>query len=156
MVLAVLPTSVQSIGPFGNRTGSDQLRDRVATQEFNLVKQKPIFGHGAGTATVMVNFGTTKFFFHNSYLALVEEAGTVGLAALVLLLFGSFLALVSLDTTDRQSLLEGGLIGVAVMGINLGEVLVELSAAVVIGYALAHLMAVRRRNASSAQLEAVP
>ena len=39
------------------------------------------------------------------------------------------------------------LIGVTVMAINLGEVLVELASAIAIGFALAHLLAVRRRRA---------
>lgn len=147
VVIAVLPTSLQSIGPFSDRTGSDQLRDRVATQEVGLVKQSPIIGHGPGTATVMVNFGANKFFFHNSYLALIQEGGVITLGFVMVLLLGTFLALMSLDTTDRQLLLESSIIGVWVMGINLGEVFLDLSAAVVIGFSLAYLVRVRARDA---------
>ena len=155
LVIGVLPTSLQSIGPFNDRTGSDQLRNRVSAQEFKVVKEKPVLGHGPGTATVLVNFGTTKFYFHNSYLALIEEGGVLALIPIGILLIGTLFAMIALDTTDRQPLLEGALIGVAVMAINLGEVLVELSAAVAIGYALAYLASLHRRQFATRPLERV-
>lgn len=143
VAIGVLPTSLQSIGPFGDRTGSDQLRDRVATQEIAVVKERPVLGHGAGTATVMVNYGTTKFFFHNSYLALIQEGGIITFGAVMIMLLGTFLALMSLDTTDRQPLLEASIIGVWVMGINLGEVFLDLATATAVGFALAYVVRVR-------------
>lgn len=146
MIIAVLPTSLQSIGPFSDRSGSDQLRNRVAAQEWSVVSEKPILGHGAGTATIMVNFGRDLFYFHDSYLALVQETGLIGLALMMTLLLGTFLALMSLDTTDRRPLLEAAIIGVWVMSINLGEVLLELSTAVAIGFALAYVAQVRART----------
>jgi O-antigen ligase len=145
MSIAFLPTSLQQFGPFSDRTGSDQLRDRVSTQEFDLVSQKPILGHGAGTATVLVNSGTTKFYFHNSYLAAMQEGGAIALGLVMMLLIGTFLALMSLQTTDRQPLLEASIIGTWVMAINLGEVLLELSTAIALGFALTYVVHTRIR-----------
>lgn len=149
LAVALTPTSLQQIGPFSDRTGSDLLRDRVTSQEFQAVKQKPIIGHGPGTATVMVNFGTTQFFFHNSYLALLNESGGVGMFFFAILMIGLFLSLVALETTDREPLFEASLIGIAVVALNLGEVLVELGAATAIGFALAYLV---RKRAPSVDL----
>ena len=141
-----LPTSIQKAGPFSDRTGSDQLRDRVASQEIEVVRQSPFVGHGPGSATVMVNFGTTRFFFHNSYLALMQEGGGIALGSFMALSVGALLALMSLDTTDRQPFLEASIIGVWVMSINLGEVILELTSAIAIGFAIAHVVRVRARN----------
>lgn len=150
VAIGLLPTSLQQFGPFSDRTGSDQLRDRVSTQEVAVVRQKPILGHGAGTATVMVNYGTTRFYFHNSYLAMMQEGGVIALGFVMALLIGTFLALMSLNTTDRQPFLEGAIIGIWVMAINLGEVLLELSAAVAIGFALSYVIRARARAADEA------
>jgi O-antigen ligase len=147
LAIAFLPTSVQSIGPFKDRSGSDQLRNRVSSQELTSVGESPIWGHGAGTATVRVNSNDVKFFFHNSYLALLNEGGALALIAVMTMLVGVFLTLIGLDAADRDPWLECSLIGVTVMAINLGEVLVELASAIAIGFALAHLLAVRRRRA---------
>lgn len=151
VAIGLLPTSLQQFGPFSDRTGSDQLRDRVSSQEIAVVRQKPILGHGAGTATVMVNYGTTRFYFHNSYLAMAQEGGVVALVLVMMLLIGTFLALMSLNTTDRQPLLEGAIIGVWVVAINLGEVLLELSAAVAIGFALSYVVRTRFRAADEVE-----
>ena len=156
VAIALIPTSLQQFGPFSDRTGSDQLRDRVSTQEIAVVRQKPILGHGAGTATVMVNYGTTRFYFHNSYLAMAQEGGVIALALIMVLLIGTFLALMSLNTTDRQPFLEGAIIGVWVMAINLGEVLLELSAAVAIGFALSYVVRARARAAENAEAPRTP
>jgi len=147
LAIAFLPTSIQSIGPFKDRSGSDQLRNRVSSQELTSVGESPIWGHGAGTATVRVNSNDVKFFFHNSYLALLNEGGALALIAVMTMLVGVFLTLIGLDAADRDPWLECSLIGVTVMAINLGEVLVELASAIAIGFALAHLLAVRRRRA---------
>lgn len=153
LTIGFLPTSVQSIGPFKDRSGSDQLRTRVSTQELTSVGESPIWGHGAGTATVRVNTNEVTFYFHNSYLALVNEGGVLALAMFLTLLLGVFLSIVGLDDADRDPWLECALIGVAVMGLNLGEVLVELASAVAIGFALAHLLAVRSRTLESDRVQ---
>ena len=140
VAIAFIPTSLQNFGPFSDRTGSDQLRNRVAAEEIAVVRQSPVLGHGPGTATVMVNFGTTRFYFHNSYLAMVQEGGVIALGLVMTLLIGTFLALLALQTTDRQLFLEAAIIGTWVMAINLGEVLLELSTAVTLGFALTYLV----------------
>ncbi len=145
--IAFLPTSVQNVGPWKDRGGSDQLRTRVTTQEFDAVRSSPIWGHGAGTAFVRVNANQVKFFFHNSYLALMTEGGVLAAAAVLVMLFGTFLSMIALEVRVRDPWLEGSLIGIAVMALNLGEVLVEVAAAVSIGFAMAYLLDVRQARA---------
>lgn len=148
ITIGVLPTSLQQVGPFSDRVGSDLLRDRIVSEELGSAREKPVLGHGPGTATVMVNYGTTRFYFHNSYLALVQEGGVISLGLLMALLIGTFLAAVSLARDDRRPLLEAAVIGVWVVAINLGEVLLQLSTAVVIGVVLAYVVRTRARTSS--------
>lgn len=143
--ISVLPTSLQSVGPFSDRTGSDQLRNRVAAEEWAVVSEKPVLGHGPGTATVMVNFGTTKFFFHNSYLAAMQEGGVIALGLVMTLTIGTLLALLSLETTQRQPWLGASMVGIWMIAINLGEVLFALSSAAAVGFALSYVVRVRAR-----------
>ncbi|MBS1846654.1 MAG: O-antigen ligase family protein [Actinobacteria bacterium] len=146
VVIAVVPTNVQNFGPFNDRAGSDQLRNRVASQEIKSVQKAVVLGHGAGTATVLVNNGTMVFYFHDSYLAMIQEGGVVSLAIIMTLLIATFLSLMRLDTEDRQPLLEGSIIGVWVMAINLGEVLMDLPTAIALGFALSYIVRVRARH----------
>ena len=83
----------------------------------------------------------------------MNEGGVLALAVFLALLLGVFLSIVGLDDADRDPWLECALIGVAVMGLNLGEVLVELASAVAIGFALAHLLAVRSRTLESDRVQ---
>lgn len=149
LAIAIAPTSLQSIGPWSDRGGSDQLRTRVTSQEFDAVRSSPVWGHGAGTAFVRVNANKVKFFFHNSYLALMTEGGIFAAAMMGVLLFGPFIAMIALDVRLRDVWLEAALIGVAVMALNLGEVLVEISAAIAIGFAMDYLLTVRESRVRS-------
>lgn len=136
-----LPDSVATWGPFSDREGSDQLRERISAQEQLMVAEHPWIGHGAGTARVQVEQNT--FFFHDSYLAARAEAGWIGLAMLVTLLAATFIALVALPNARRSVWLEGAVVAVAVCATNLGEVFLAIPTALVLGFA-GHHLAVQR------------
>lgn len=154
--IGFIPTSVQSIGPFNDRSGSDELRVRIVESELTSVREAPLIGHGAGTATVVVNEGTTRMFFHNSYLALAQEAGFVSLAAYVVVLVATFLSLIRLRDVDRNPWMEASLIALAVCALNLGEVLLDLTAAVSLGVAMSQVVRARAGTTVRAALVRVP
>ena len=141
VAVAFLPTAIQSVGPFQNRVGSDELRARIVASELQAISDERLLGHGAGTATVVIDNGLV-FFFHDSYLALVAEGGFATLLVLSIVLLSVFWRLVSLPPRWRDPWLEVSLIAVAVCAINLGEVLLELTAAVAIGLAVGHVLEV--------------
>lgn len=145
--IAFIPSSIQSIGPFSDRGGSDQLRERVTASEWESVGESPIIGHGAGSAVVRVNADRVKFFFHDSYLALAQEGGYLALGTYLIALVVLFVSLLKLRLPDRSPWIEASLIALAVCAINLGEVLLDLTAAAAIGVAARHLVLVTRRGA---------
>jgi hypothetical protein len=128
---------LNSIGPFAERAGSDLLRDRIVDLERLQIAQHPWIGNGPGTSTI--NLGDNVFFFHNSYLALQNEGGLVAVA--IFSAMGAF-TLFSLARRERGAdnlWLEAALVAVATCAVNLGEVLLELPTAVVIGTAIRHI-----------------
>lgn len=141
--VSFMPTSIQSIGPFSDRSGSDALRERIVESEMDLVRESPLIGHGAGTASLLVNQGSKRMYFHNSYLALAQESGFISLALYVAILLSTFVGLVRLRDVDRNPWLEASVIALVVCAVNLGEVLLDLTAAVAIGMAVHHI--VRKR-----------
>ena len=135
--ILALPESFTTSGPFGDRAGSDALRERISAQEQQAVLDHPWVGHGAGTAKVDLD-GMT-FFFHDSYLAIRAEAGWIGFALLVGLFAAVFVALVALPNARRSVWIEGAIVAVALCATNLGEVFLTGPAAVVLGFAGYHL-----------------
>lgn len=137
-----LPEDAVRFGVFSDREGSDNLRERIEAAEELAVAQNPVIGNGAGTAQVDVD--GLFFFFHNSYLALRTEAGWIGLAMMVTLLAGTFLALISLPAHRRSVWAEAAIVSVAVCSANLGEALLAIPTALALGFAGYHI-AVQRR-----------
>lgn len=138
--VAFIPTSVQTMGPFKDRDGSDKFRGRILTAEIHDVRHSPVVGYGASTASVVVD-GGVRMYFHNSYLGLAKEGGIPALVIFLVILLGAFVRLSALPNDDRNPWIEASLIGVGVVAMDLGEVLLELSAAVAIGYAISHVLA---------------
>ena len=124
-------------GPFSDREGSDVLRELILIQERIVLDSSPWIGRGPGTA--YVNIDGDFFFFHNSYFALRAEAGWIGLAIFVALGLLLLWKLVALPTELRHPWYEASLIMTGVCAMNLGEVLLEIPAAVAIGIACRHL-----------------
>lgn len=118
-------------GPFAEREGSDLLRERIVDSEMTIIAQEPIIGNGAGTAKVIVD--GMQFFFHNSYLSMQAEFGIIAVTIYIVIAFGVFMMIVRLPRHQRNFPLEMALIGLGVCALNLGEVLLHLPAAVVLG-----------------------
>jgi O-antigen ligase len=131
-----VPVSLRTLGPFSDRIGSDQLRARIVRLEELQIVDARWYGHGPGTSKVDVS--GEIFFFHNSYLAILNEGGRVAQVLIVLAGALTLLALVRLRAELRNPWYEAGIIAVAVCAVNLGEVLLELPAALVLGLAAAH------------------
>ncbi len=148
MIYAVanIPVSLRNFGPFADRTGSDALRNRIVAQENVQIGQGPWYGNGPGTSTVEVQ--GEPFFFHNSYLALQNEAGKFAVAIVVLAGILALAGLMRLPAAARNYWYEGAIIAVAVCAVNLGEVLLELPAALAVGMALCHARAARQLPAT--------
>ena len=143
MIWAVtnIPVSLQTLGPFSDRTGSDALRRRIVRLEELQISEAPWYGHGPGTSWVDVQ--GDLFFFHNSYLAILNEGGRL---AQVLIVLAGALALVSLLRLRpelRNPWYEAALIAVAVCAANLGEVFLELPAALALGMAAYYARSIR-------------
>lgn len=122
---------------FAERAGSDALRERIYAAELADVAVSPIVGQGAGAAKVALD--GMMFFFHSSYLAIRAEAGWVGFTIVILLLAAVFLGLLALPRNSRNNFYEASLIGVAVCAVNLGEVLLTLTAALAVGLSMRHI-----------------
>jgi hypothetical protein len=131
-----IPTQLRLFGPFSDRGGSDALRERIIAQEHADIAQSPLIGSGAGTAHV--NVAGDSFFYHSSYLALQREGGIVCMVILLSVIVLVFLSLTRMPKPMRNGWLEAGLICLMVCAVNLGEVLLELPAAVVMGMAMYH------------------
>jgi hypothetical protein len=135
-----IPKSLTTFGPFSDRSGSDKLRERIIAQEQVELASAPWYGNGPGTGTVDVR--GLEFFFHNSYLATRQEGGWGALLLVLALMAFAFLRLT--NQSRRGDLAAAGaqaaLIGVAVMGITLGEVFLDTPMAVAMAVALGHAL----------------
>ncbi len=145
-VVTNIPSTLQQIGPFADRVGSDMLRGRIVAEEKVLIAHAPWYGNGPGTSHVDV-LGDS-FFFHNSYLALENEGGRLAVALVVATGLVALLGLMRLPVQSRNFWYEGAVIALAVCAVNLGEVLLELPAALVVGMAVHHARDVRQKVAS--------
>ncbi len=132
-----VPTALKLWGPFKDRDGSDQLRLRIEAASEHSVATAGYFGHGPGTSTVDVN--GIPFFFHSSYLALRNEVGIVGLVVGVSILLWIGFSLARLPRSLHNPWLEAALLAPLLVGVNVGEILVEMPTAVVLGAAMQHL-----------------
>ncbi|MEO5852275.1 MAG: O-antigen ligase family protein [Nocardioides sp.] len=140
-----IPQDLRLLGPFSDRTGSDALRGRIIDQETSLLASAPWYGNGPGTARVSV--GNQQFFFHNSYLAVRQEGGWVTLGIVVVLLGACFVYLSRADAgagITERTWMQTGIIAVLAMGVSLGEVLLDLPTAVVLGFAMSSALSAAR------------
>lgn len=125
-------------GPFEGRQGSDQLRQRIEAAEEILVSQSGLLGNGPGTAVVdVVN---QSFFFHNSYLGMRAEGGWLLMIVFAALMTLVLIRLAATSLPQRAPWLEMALIALLIVGMSLGEVLLELPVAVALGLAMRHIM----------------
>ncbi|GAB2974528.1 O-antigen ligase family protein [Nocardioides montaniterrae] len=137
---ARFPDTLKQIGPFSDRNGSDELRRRIDAGAAHLVDTAGLTGHGPGTSLVPDwNQPGNFWFFHNSYNSIINEGGWIAFALVIGLLVITMLLLTRLEIRHRNGWVEAALISLSVVAINLGEVLLELPAAVALGAAAYHL-----------------
>jgi hypothetical protein len=135
--ISLLPTTLQDTAIFGSRSGSDALRSSILSASLREAGSGFWYGNGPGTAKVTVTINATyNFYFHNSYLAVVSEGGIVAAVAVVSLMLFEFVRLISLPVVFRNTWIEMALIVLATAGFHLGEVLLDLPAAVVLGFCI--------------------
>jgi len=134
-LFAILKESIQTIGIFGNRTGSDILRAQILAASFESARKNFWFGDGPGFNLLSV-FSQYDFFFHNSYLAAISEGGILSAIAIVTLLVMTLIRMIALPVTLRNPWFEMALISILVIAFHLGEVLLDLPTAIVVGFCL--------------------
>ena len=134
-LVSLVPTTVQDIGVFGSRSGSDLLRAAILSESIKSAIRGFWFGNGPGTAKVEV-YGIYNFYFHNSYFAVIAEGGIVAAVAVVGLMLFEFIRLIALPAVLRNTWIEMSLIAIATSAFHLGEVLLNLPAAVAIGFCI--------------------
>jgi len=134
-VVSLIPTTVQGIGVFGSRSGSDLLRAAILSESIKSAIRGFWFGNGPGTAKVEV-YGIYNFYFHNSYFGVIAEGGIVAAVAVVGLMLFEFIRLIALPVVLRNTWIEMSLIAIATSAFHLGEVLLNLPAAVAIGFCI--------------------
>ncbi len=153
-VVGHIPPQLTLFGPFSDRGGSDLLRQRIIAQEHVDIAHAPLIGNGAGTATV--NLQGDVFFYHSSYLALQAEGGMVCLVILVGVIVLTFFSIARMPREMRNGWLEASLIALMVCAVNVGEILLELPAAVALGMAIWHRLNATRPAEPEAAPEAAP
>ena len=140
-VVTNIPVTLQTFGPFEDRIGSDVLRARIVKLEELQISDAPWYGHGPGSSWVEVQ--GQIFFFHNSYLSIHNEGGRVAQLLIVVVGAAALVALLSLRPELRNPWYEAAIIAVAVCAVNLGEVLLELPAALALGMAAHYVQSIR-------------
>ncbi len=135
-ITANLPDSLRLIGPFSDRDGSDALRDRIIDEEHRILDLAPWYGRGPGTS--YVDIGIDSFFFHSSYLSTVNEGGWLLLGLVLALMAYCFIKLVpAARRGDARAIgSQASFIAMLAMAVTLGEVFLELPAALALGFAL--------------------
>lgn len=133
--VTVLKDSFQYLGVFSSRTGSDILRGEILTASLESARDNFWFGDGPGFNVLSV-FSQYDFLFHNSYLAILSEGGIVSAIAVMTLLVMTLIRMIALPTNLRNPWFEMALISVLVIGFHLGEVLLDLPAAIAVGFCL--------------------
>ncbi|WP_237203917.1 hypothetical protein [Rothia endophytica] len=133
---------------FGDRIGSDELRERIDTMSWAKVQDTGFFGQGLGEAYVYDVIDERTWFFHNSYWSAFVEGGwpwAVALAAITL-----FVAVRPLSKNpgwNKYQIVAQGLgIALLVCALRLGEVFYTLPWAICMGYVLRVAITARYEN----------
>ncbi|QRZ61200.1 O-antigen ligase [Rothia sp. ZJ932] len=126
---------------FGDRSGTDALRDRIDTAAWEKVQQAPWHGLGLGQATVDLG-ENRQFFFHNSYWTLMVEGGILWVLAVCFLsLWIIFLSKQKVRTINNRRFMGAESVGIylAICSWRLGEVILTYPWAIAMGLALSML-----------------
>lgn len=149
--LMSLTRGLEQWGPFAERAGSDNLRERIGAMAIQAVQIQPWIGRGPGTAQVDVD--GQVFFFHNAYLAVRNNGGWILLGLLLLLIALVAISLLKLPLESHHPWQEAALIALLVVAISLGEAFLRAPAAVAIGLAMRHAISPRELVAAMGDTE---
>ena len=116
-------------GAFADRLGSDLLRERIDETMYRMIDVVPWYGGGLGTAQVWLQ--NRYFYFHNSYMTLVQEAGWLYMIVIV--------GLMKQPRAQRIVIAEAAMVIIIITSQRLGEVILTVPWAIVVGLALLYL-----------------
>lgn len=136
-----LPASLLTFGPFADHAQSDNLRQLINAAGSAKAAAHFLTGAGAGTAYLHISNGE-KFFFHNSYYAMVAEFGLLLTAVYLGLLV--YTAAKLARSRPRSPALEAGMVAMLVVALSLGEVLLALTAGLLLGTVWSHVLTAAR------------
>ena len=148
--------SLQTLGPFSDRSGSDALRKRIAKLEQLQISNAPWYGNGPGTSKVEVqgscSSSTTATWRSRTRLAGSARCCSSPRAR------SRWSPSCGCVPELRNPWYEAAIIAVAVCAVNLGEVLLELPTALALGMAAYYVQTVRGAagRASSAIADPAP
>lgn len=137
-LLGLLTEDYSQAEVFGDRVGSDELRERIDTMSWAKVQDTGFFGQGLGEAYVYDVADNRTWFFHNSYWSAFVEGGWIWAVALVAItLFVAVRPLSKNRGWNKYQVIAQGLgIALLVCALRLGEVFYTLPWAIVMGYVL--------------------
>ena len=127
----VLVGAARDNGFFAERAGSDNLRQRLAVIEGIMADDAGLKGLGLGTAKAVVD--GAPLWFHNSYLALRVEGGTVAFALLAVCLLALFWSIHQVPRERRNVWYESAILAGLICSLNIGFSLTSVSMAVAVG-----------------------
>lgn len=132
-------------GAFADRLGSDLLRQRIDEEMYRMIDVVPWYGGGLGTAQVPLQ--DRYFYFHNSYMTLVQEAGWAYMVVVVgLMVAATFFW--KQARTQRIVIAEAAMVIILIASQRLGEVILTVPWAIVVGLALLYLNPDEKLDAS--------
>ena len=137
-LLGLLTEDYSQAEVFGDRVGSDELRERIDTMSWAKVQDTGFFGQGLGEAYVYDVAADRTWFFHNSYWSAFVEGGWIWAVALVAItLFVAVRPLSKNRGWNKYQVIAQGLgIALLVCALRLGEVFYTLPWAIAMGYVL--------------------
>lgn len=123
-------------GAFADRLGSDLLRERIDETMYRMIDVVPWYGGGLGTAQVPLQ--NRYFYFHNSYMTLVQEAGWLYMIVIVALMISAAF-IWKQPRAQRIVIAEAAMVIIIITSQRLGEVILTVPWAIVVGLALLYL-----------------
>ncbi|MEZ7692651.1 MULTISPECIES: O-antigen ligase [Rothia] len=123
-------------GAFADRLGSDLLRERIDETMYRMIDVVPWYGGGLGTAQVWLQ--NRYFYFHNSYMTLVQEAGWLYMIVIVALMISAAF-IWKQPRAQRIVIAEAAMVIIIITSQRLGEVILTVPWAIVVGLALLYL-----------------
>ena len=127
---------------FQEREGSDELREKLAQVEQQMVDTAGWFGNGLGSGVAEVKRGVTMYF-HNSYRTMLIEGGWIALILLVMVIVALYLMFHRVPQASRPVWAEAGIIAGLICAFNIGFALTHIAMGLTVGLFVAYNSQVR-------------